>query len=595
MFRTARRIAPLLGTLLVGAAAASAVTVTTGAIMGCADENAPETHVKKLNDPATRPQAVTRLIQFFEDAMTRDKGDRNGENVKPLLNEIVEPLTQSCVSGDLDERTHTKLVKFLADARDPRAEPCLLKVLKDYKPEGTEEDIRWVARAVGSMKLKNAAAPLMDVFTKMKASKPKAGQIYRDVSDAMVALAETDPAIGQAWESQLIGLLNRPINDPKDMATLKDELVWQITAAQILGVMKSAKAVDPLLKVVLSPLKADAASTAILALVKIGKPAIASTVALLKGENKDLVEFSKVENLKAAGGGDKPSAEAQKAAATAYVSTAALVLATIGREDSVPPMMEALTKAEDVPRAIIARELSKLPKTPEVVKAFQEAYEKTPITLSIPPGIGARENLLEAATAFFDASLTPWIVKTALEAKGEEGDLQPVREASLSAALKLMTADQVAEVDKLYNLKATGADGKPSTLGKGFEKEYKLATDLVKTCADKVDCYLGKIAEPAAHEKEGQFQGIKAAYMIGIFGKEDVKQKLVDLMPKLPNAAVRFVTVTVIDDLSPKGDPAIAKKLQDIVDEAEAKKDSQKMAANAPFKTVIYRLNARAQ
>lgn len=595
MFRTARRIAPLLGTLLVGAAAASAVTVTTGAIMGCADENAPETHVKKLNDPATRPQAVTRLIQFFEDAMTRDKGERSGENVKPLLDQIVEPLTQSCVSGDLDERTHSKLVKFLADARDPRAEPCLLKVLKDYKPEGTEEDIRWVARAIGAMKLKNAAAPLMDVFTKMKASKPKAGQIYRDVSDAMVALAETDPAIGQAWESQLVGLLNRPINDPKDMATLKDELVWQITAAQIVGITKSAKAVDPLLKIVLSPIKADAASTAILALVKIGKPAIAPTVALLKGENKDLVEYSKVENLKAAGGGDKPSAEAQKAAATAYVSTAALVLATIGREDSVPPMMEALTKAEDVPRAIIARELSKLPKTPEVVKAFQEAYEKTPLTLSIPPGIGARENLLEAATAFFDSSLTPWIVKTALEAKGEEGDLQPVREASLSAALKLMTADQVAEVDKLYNLKATGADGKPSTLGKGFEKEYKLATDLVKTCADKVDCYLGKLAEPAAHEKEGQFQGIKAAYMIGIFGKEDVKQKLIDLMPKLPNAAVRFVTVTVIDDLSPKGDPAIAKKLQDIVDEAEAKKDAQKMAGNAPFKTVIYRLNARAQ
>jgi hypothetical protein len=595
MFRTARRIAPLLGSLLVGAPAAALVTLSTGAIVGCADENDPETHVKKLSDPATRPGAVTRLIQFFEDAMTRDNKDRNGPTVKPLLDKIVEPMAQSCVNGDLDERTHSKLVKFLSDARDPRGEPCIVKALKDYKPESTEEDVRWAVRAVGSMKLKSAAGPLIEVFTKMKASKPKASQVFRDVSDAMVELTETDPAIGQSWESTLIGLLNRPINDPKDMATLKDELVWQITAAQVLGIIKSEKAVMPLLKMVLTPLKADAHATAILALVKIGKPAIAQSVALLKGENKDLIEYSKIETLKASGNVDKPSEEAKKAAANAYVNTAALVLATIGREESVAPMLEVLEKAEDIPRAIIARELSKLPKSDATKKAFQTAYEKTPITLSIPPGQGAREALLEAATTFFDGNFTPWIVKTALDAKGEEGDLTPVREASLAAALKLMTPDQVAEVEKLYNLKATGADGKPSTLGKGLEKEYKLAKEMVTACGNKVDCYLGKLGEPASQEKDTQFQGIKAAYMVGVYGNADVRAKLLQMMPQLKNAAVRFVTVTLIDHFSPKGDPAIAKQLQTIVDEAETKKDAQMMGANAPFKTVIYRLNARAQ
>lgn len=587
MFRTARRIAPLLGSLLLGAAAVSGVTLTTGAIMGCADENAPETHVKKLSDPATRPGAVTRLIQFFEDAMTRDKGDRNGATVKPLLDQIVEPMTQTCVSGDLDERTHAKLVKFLSDARDQRAEPCLLKVLKDYKPDATEDDVRAACRAVTAMKLKSASAPLIDVFKKLKASKPKAGNIYRDVSDAMVAIA--DPA----WESDLIALLGHPINDPKDMATLKDELVWQITSAQVLGLLKSEKAVKPLLKVLLSPLKADAGTTAILALVKIGKPAIGPTIALLKGEDKDLVDYSKIEALK--GAGDKPSDEAKKAAANAYVSTAALVLATIGRSETAVPLLEALDKAEDIPRAIIARELSKVPKTPDVLKAFQAAYEKTPVTLSIPPGMGAREALLEASGMFFDASIVPWIVKTAMDAKGEDGDLEPVRGISLQTALKLMTADQVADVDKLYNMKSTGPDGKPSTLGKGFEKEYKLAKEMVTACGDKIDCYLGKLGEPASQAKETQFQGIKAAYMVGVYGKEDVRGKLLDMMPKITNAAVRYVTVTLIDDLSPKGDPEIANKLQAIVDEAEAKKDSEKIAANAPFKTVIYRLQARAQ
>lgn len=589
MFRTARRIAPLLASLLLGAATATGVTLTTGALMGCADENDPETHVKKLNDPATRSLAVTRLIQFFEDAMTRDKGDRNGPTVKPLLEKIVEPMAQTCVSGDLDERTQSKLVKFLSDSRDPKAEPCLLKVLKEYKPEGTEDDVRSACRAVAATKMKSASADLLQVFKKMRASKPKAGQIYRDVSDAMVAIA--DPA----WESDLIERLGHPINDPKDMATLKDELVWQITSAQLLGQLKSEKAVIPLLKVILSPLKADAAMTAILALVKIGKPTIAPTIALLKGENKDLVDYSKIESLKAQGAGDKPSAEAQKAAASAYINTAALVLATIGRSETAAPMLEVLEKAEDIPRAIIARELSKVPKTPEVLKAFQTAYEKTPVTLSIPPGQGAREALLEASSMFFDASLVPWIVKTAMDAKGEEGDLAPVRESSLLTAMKLMTQDQLADVDKLYNLKTTGADGKPSTLGKGLEKEYKLAKDVVTTCGDKVDCYLGKLTDPASQAKDTQLQGIKAAYMLGVYGKEDVRGKVIDSFPKITNAAVRFVAVSLIDDLSPKGDAEIAAKLQAIVDEAEAKKDAEKIAANAPFKTVIYRLQARAQ
>ncbi|HLM73031.1 MAG TPA: hypothetical protein VK459_10080, partial [Polyangiaceae bacterium] len=155
MFRTARRIAPLLGSLLVGAPAAALVTLSAGAITGCADENDPETHVKKLSDPATSPQAITRLIQFFEDAMTRDNKDREGAAVKPLLDKIVEPMSQICVNGDLDERTRSKLIKFLSDARDPRGEPCLVKVLKDYKPESTEEDVRWAVRAVGATKLKS--------------------------------------------------------------------------------------------------------------------------------------------------------------------------------------------------------------------------------------------------------------------------------------------------------------------------------------------------------------------------------------------------------------------------------------------------------
>ncbi len=243
---------------------------------------------------------------------------------------------------------------------------------------------------------------------------------------------------------------------------------------------------------------------------------------------------------------------------------------------------------------ILARELTKVPKTPETVKAFQDAFEKTPITLSLPTGGGGRETLLEAASSLYDPSFVPWIVKTAQAMKGEEDNIAPVREASLNAAAKLMTLDQVKLVDELYNVKVT-VEGKTSTVGKGFEKEYKLATAVLTACEAKVDCYLSKLTEPASQAEDTQFQGIKSAYMVGSLGDASVRQKLIDAMPKIPNAAVRYTAVLVIDRLSPKGDADVANKLQKIVEDAETTRDANKIAANAPFKQVIYRLNARAQ
>jgi hypothetical protein len=582
MPRSTRTFAPLLRSFLLGAS----LTAAASGIAGCADENDPATHVKKLSDPATRPAAVNRLIRFFEDAMTRDKGERTGPTVKPLLDQIVGPMTETCVAGDLDERTNAKLIKFLSDTRDPKVEPCILKALKDYKPDATEEDVRSAARAVAALKLQGAASPLFDVFTKIKASKPKAATAYRDVHDAMVALLD------KSWEPQLITYLGRPM-DPKDGTVMRDEQFWQVTSAEVLGLMKSTGAIKPLIKVLLSPAKGDMGSTAVLALVKIGKPSIPPAVALLKGEDKDLVDYAIGEALKGAGG-DKAGADAKKAASASYVNTAALILGTIGREETAAPLMEAVGKAEDLPRAIIARELTKVPKTPATLKAFQDAFEKTPLNTSMPSGNGAREALLDAGCNFYDASLVPWIVKTAMTMKGEEDSLEPIREASLSAAMKLMTPDQVKVVDDLYNMKAT-VDGKATTVGKGFEKEYKIAKDLLAKCESKADCYVGKLSEPASQAEDTQFQGIKSAFMSGVLGNADTRQKIVDALPKLTNPGVRFFSVQAIDALSPKGDVAMAQKLQKIVEDVEATRDPNRIAANAPFKTVIYRLNARAQ
>lgn len=552
------------------AGSALLATVVLGGV-GCADENAPATHVKKLSDPIERPAAIKRLNQFFEDTMIRAEQDRSRPEVKTLLDTIVPPLTTLCTETELDDKSRGNVVKLLAGLRDERAEPCYTKVLKEYKPESTDEDVRWVARAVSALKLKGTSAALIDAFTKLKPSGAKAGTMYRDVYDAMLEIS--DPA----WEPQLLGILARPMPAGNDVGPLKDEIFWMTTAAQVLGQIHSSAAITPLTKAVLSPKRANVAATAINALIKIGKPAIEPTVKLLQGQDEALVAFSKAEN---------PSN------ATAHVSTAALILGSIGRSEAEAPLIAAAAAADDISRTIIARELTKLPSSAAATEAFKAAYEKTPVGLVIPPGAPAKDTLMDAAGSLFDASLVPWIVSTALAAKGDGPEVDSLRGASLTTAMKLMTADQVAVVQKLFDVKT--ADN--STLGKGFEKEWAQAKALLAECGDKFDCYLAKASAREFQTRDKQFTGIKAASLVGVLGNEAGRSKIVAaLTPEVSNAAVRFVLGNAIDRHSPKGDKTTEAGLQAIVDKAEAAKDTDLVQGNAPLKQVIYRLQARAQ
>jgi hypothetical protein len=561
------------------------LTAALGATVGCSgDENDPMTHVKKLSDASTRVPAVSRLVQFFEDAMTKDNKDRNGPNVKPILDKIVEPLSQVCVAGDLDEKTQAKVVKFLSDARDVRGAPCLIKTLKDYKTENTEEDVRVAARGVAAMKSKDAAGPLFDAFTKVSPSKPKGQAIYRDVLEAVVEMS--DPS----WESNCTAEIDKPLANAKDI----DETYRQVGCARILGNLKAVNAVPKLIKVVLSPTKGGVQETAINALIKIGKPAITPLLSLLKGENELLVDYARKQwqsaNPAPEEKAEKTVKEAyEKELAKSYFAPTAVMLGSIGRDDAVAPMIEAIGKSDEAGKVIIARELLKLPITPVSLKAVQDVFEKTSLTQQIPPGGNGRAALIEQLGYSFDASLVPWIVKDTLAQKGSDEDLEEVRGAVLELVLKLAKPENVADIDKIGDLKASGG----STIGKGYDKQVKAAKEVLKDCGDKLDCYMGKLVDPNVHNGDKQFVGIKAAYMVGILGTDAVKPKLVDILPKVTGGGARFVIVQALDHFSPKGDAVVGEKLLGMLAEAEAQKNASKAADYSYFKQFGYRLLAR--
>lgn len=523
-------------------------------------------------DPTTRGQALSRLVDV-EEERTRSHQDH-------LHEDAVEPLTRRCLDGNLDEGTQSTLVKLLAEARDPRGEPCFIRTLADYQPDRTEADVELVCRAVAAIKLKAAAGPLLELFTRMRYSRPRAQGAMRAVHDAMIALA--DPT----WEATLLPYLDRPV-DPRDYAALNDEMFWQVTATELLGRFKSVAAVRPLLRFLLSPQKAAGQNEALLALVTLGKPALGPTTALLRGEDQDLVDYAAREALQAAG--SDPLARA--GAATAHVAVAARVLGALGREDAAVPLLEALAReTRDQARATLARELVKVPRSPQTIKAFRSAYEKTPVALSIPGARGgAREALLNVVPGFFDASFVPWIARTLKTMKGDENDLDAIKDRAMEATLKLATRSQLAFIDELARSTVGGVP-----LASGYAKEIKLAKALLAECGEDVGCYLGKLTDRAVNTDVMHFVGVKAVHRIGELGGPDVRTRVMAVFPRISHPGIRFAALMLVDATSPHGDAAIAAQLRAIIEDAIASGDIDKLRFNGPLKQLAQRLEARA-
>jgi len=575
MMRTARTNAPLLRALLFTAASTMAVSVASVGMVGCADENAPETWVKKLDDPIQRPAAVKRLNQFFEDAMTKSNKDRNDPGVKALLDKIIEPLTKTYGEGQLDERSRIDLIKFLGDARDARTKPALIKACSGFAAGqgSSEDDVRWAAPAIGALKLEEAAPALGDAFVKLEAGTQKGSQAYKNVHDAMLQL------VSPSWKGLMIERLGRKMDKPAGagdsgkVTEYQNEQFWQTTAAEILGELKDPGAVKPLFKAVMTPSKADVAATASVALIKIGKDAVPVLLGALTGKDNDLVDYAKTVS-----GGSPEEAKS-------YVRWAAIVLGAIGRPDAIGPMIAALDSADsDATRAIIARELTKLPPKPESERAFQAAFEKvSPNTILPPAGQNARSQMMEAAAHFYDPQLVPWLLKQVKEAKGGDNEKDVVQSAALVTAIKLMNKGQAGDVKAAVDKE-----------GAAEEKDaFKLSADVVNGCNDNVGCYTSKIQEPAAQEQKTQFMGIKASYMLAIYGNAGTSMEIVKQLPKVKNAAVRFASVSAIDHLTQTAPAPVADALQKIVDENKAKDDRNMMQADAPVKEIVYRLRAR--
>jgi HEAT repeat protein len=582
MLRSSRTVVSLVRSLVLGTVTTTTATVmvTSLLVVGCKDESQPEFWVEKLSDASWKARAVKRLEQFFEDSVTKNGNDIKAAEVQELVNKIVDPLTNAYVNDydGLDTKTRVSLIKLLASFRDKRTEKALKKALEEFakKPSSAkdESDIKWAAKAAGDMKLESLAVPMVEAFSKLRASTMLGGVTYKDFSGSMLDMPS------KAWVGPLIARLGSEITPPgKDKSLIdpfKDELFWQTTAAQLLGVIGDPQAVEPLMKVMLDPNKGDVQATALLALVKLGKPTVDAASKLIAGKDDKLIAFA-MRRIKEITGKEPQG--------TPYVATAALVLGTSGRSDATPALIAALSTEKDAPtRAVIARELSKVPATEESKAAFKAAYESFTLETQFPPSGGALEVLTEAAGQFYDPSMVEWLLDRAAKAKGTGDDLKAYQAGVTQTAMKLAKADQLATVKGAVD--RYGSDD--------IEKKlFKLVEAQLKACGDRAACYVAAIQKPEAQEQATQFIGVKAGYMIGILGNDATRDELVGVIDGIKNAAVRFVAAQAIDHLTPKGSKPVSDKLNAIISKNAKSADREKAAYDSSLKQVMYRIDAR--
>lgn len=584
MVRSPRAIAPLIRSLLFGTAATLVVASLPTVLVSCQDESQPEYWTKKLEDPAWQPRAVKRLEQFFEDAMTNANKNLEAPEVKQLLDKIIDPLVKVYVDGyaDLDTKTRNSVVQLLSSTRDKRAIPALTKAFTEFakSPKTTtdEADIKWAVRAAGEMQEAALSGPMLDAFIKLKASTMLGGVTYKDFSAAMLKVPNP------AWAGPLRQLLDPPIDPPKTkedqdkIDSYRDQLFWQITAADVLGVLRDKDAVEPLMKVLLDPDKVDAHATALIALVKIGKPATDVALKLLKGEAKALQDFH-VKRLK------DIANSAKDPEGTPWVAYGALVLGTAGRTETIPGMVEVLkSEKDDSNRAVILRELAKIPATPESKAAFKEGYESLSLETAMPPAGPALATLTESAAHFFDPEMVDWLLEHAAEIKGDADDKKELQGAAAVAAMKIAKPSQMRAVKR-----AIARHG-----GKAEKDALALSEKIVGACGDKVECYLEAIGKSENQGMNTQFAGIKAGYMIAVLGDAGARDKLVKSLDNIENAAVRFTAALAIDHLTPKGSTQVADQLEQIIEANSKGGDKNRMLGDKPLKDVMTRLRSRA-
>jgi hypothetical protein len=553
----------------------------------CADENDPQTWVKRLDDPAQRAQAIKRLGQFYEDALSSSGNKRDDANVKKTLDVIVDPLTKTYTAGGLDDKTRKDLIKELADMKDPRTAPALAKAFNEYEVGKTDDDVKFAAESVGAMaksgvKLdKSVIDGLWTCFVKYQPSKTNSIQGTTAIHDAILAVK--DPS----YADKAIVAIKAPVildDAPSSQGTKKvnDQLeFWQTTSIQLLKEMKYKPAAKPLVEVLMTHNKLGIANLAQAAIQRMPNDAEPFLAAALTGSDPDLAKLQADWDPKTKD----------------FIPIIINVLAYTSLDSAREAITNFIPQLDnDTNRAAAAQMLIWFPTTPALVATFKGIYAKLPPIADKGGNDTGQERaqLLGVASEFFDQSLGPWALAESSTAKGT--NMLSAKVGAIQSAVKLMGPADKANVEKaLTNLENSGLSVKEKqSVSDNVRSVFKYAAEAVDKCATDAGCYVKVLEDPIPQTLNANWKAIKAAHMAGVLGNDATRKDLITHIPKVTNPGARLAMAVAINHLAPKGDNGDADALDKIVESDTARKDSEALKGDDALTKVALMLRARA-
>ena len=549
--------------------------VSAAAVVACDDENDPKTWVKRLDDPAQRANAIKRLTQFYEDDMTKASNDTSNPQVKELLDTIVEPLTKQYTAADLDDKTRTDLMKFLAETHDPRTQPAIAKALKNFEMGKTDDEVRVACESTNAMakagvKLDQTLIDeLWNVFAKFHLSKTTSQRLYQGLHDAIQTVH--DPSYGD----KAIEKLKAPVM-PDNVDSQKDQINWwQLTSVQVISELRYTKAIHQLILVLLTPSKIDLNATVRMALLKMPKESEAELIKALNGSDP---EYAK-------------AGEAYKDKAN--LAIIADVLGLISRPAGRDAILAALPGADtDTTRVGYAQSLVQFPKMQSAEPAFMAVYKKLTWNSSVDflGALKPRAALAQASANFYDPGLTDWLIKETATAPDATSKLLPI-----DAALKLMPAGKKGDVGAA--LTKVKSDLPPEVF-QASEQMLSFAAGVADKCGTNASCYIGVLDEPIpTTPPTANLRAVKASWMAVIYGAgaaDATRGELLKRVEKIKDPSARLALVEAIDQLAPNGDVAAATALEKIVATDQKGGDKNVLMADDAVVKVALRLRARS-
>jgi hypothetical protein len=379
------------------------------------------------------------------------------------------------------------------------------------------------------------ADALWSCFDRFRASEATSASAAVSIAEAVLAAKDA------SWGPKAVAKLAAPVKDPKAPGA-NDQLQYaQGTSVRLLGELRYAPAVRPLVMVLLDDKKASLVYPVRTALAKMAKDAEPVLIAALTGTDAELATAAK------------------ESADQAWLGRVADALAAISRPAGRDAILDVLPKtSSDAPRAALAVDLPRFPTTPRSTKAFTEAYAKVPPNTNLQHygGMNAHSMLAAATPGFFDPTFVDWLLKENTAAKGEAKGEMP--SFALPAAIKLMTKANANAVGAAVSKLPGAADEK---------QMYKNALAVVQACDKDVACYLKELAKPTPAEKTpvARMAHVKAAWMAGVYGDAATRNALVERLNGLKDGAIRGAILEAIDHLTPTGDAEAADKIDALV------------------------------